>query len=581
MVENKFLICNYWKMLTPIKQKLAADLAPLLGIDAVEIQSLLEMPKNLAHGHLSMPVFFLAKEKKMAPPKVAQEICAKLHQMSLPDVEKVEAVSGFVNFHLNDHKIFQNLVKLTTQNNTNKLGHSDIGSGKTVIIDYSSPNVAKPMHVGHLRATMIGQALRNLAESQGYKVVGLNHIGDWGTQFGKIILAYKLWHTEYDFKSEAFESLFKLYVRFHQEMDADPGLEARGAEEFLKLEKGDEENKKLWKYFIDISMADFEVNWKKLGVKHDLVRGESFYNDRLENVKARLTTANLLVESEGALVVDLTEEKMAPCLIAKSDGASLYATRDLASAFYRMEELKGDWNLYVVGNDQNLHFKQVFAVLKKMGFSWWEKCQHISFGMYRFKDMGKMSSRKGQIIRMSDLLAQSVDRVKTLMQTKNPNLENFDQVAEQVALGALVFNDLVTDRNRDVEFDWDKALSFEGDSGPYVQYVHVRCCSLLAKWGKPVTATVGPLQSDSEKILLKTLLKYEEVLTQSFRNFKPHILANYLLEVCSAFNQFYHAQRILDGETSQVESRLALVNIVRQVITGGLGVLNIQSPTKM
>jgi len=570
-------------MLTPIKQALAAELSPEMGIDEKKILSLFEIPKELSHGHLSVPVFLLAKEKKKAPPLIAKEISEKLLTKKNPILANVTPAGGYVNFHLDETVLLNSIY-----NEVSKaviIGGNQSAAGKTLLIDYSSPNVAKPMHVGHLRATMIGQALRNLAVTQGYKVVGLNHLGDWGVQFGKLMYAYQKWGSEYPFATEPFESLFKLYVRFHTEAETNPELEKEGSLVFHRLENGDTELLKLWKMFVDISMQDFDRLWARLGVKHELVRGESFYNDRLKPTEKLIEEKGLLVESQGAMVVNLDDEKMPPCLIRKSDGASLYATRDIASAIYRMEELKADLNLYVVGMDQTLHFKQVFSVLRRLGFSWWDKCHHISFGMYRFKDVGKMSSRKGQIIRLEDLLNRAVDIVKKLMHEKNSNLENFDQVAEQVAIGAIVFNDLVNDRVRDVDFDWDKALSFEGDSGPYLQYVHVRCESIIdkyrLKYSAALPAKLVALTSVEERELVKCLMRYEEVLQQSFAHFRPSILAGYLLDVAAAFNRFYHHHKIIGGDESLAPTRVALVHITQKVIASGLGVLNIAAPRAM
>ncbi|MCB0350742.1 MAG: arginine--tRNA ligase [Bdellovibrionales bacterium] len=587
-------------MLTPIKDNLARELAPELGLTVDKIYSLFEIPKELSHGHLSVPLFVLAKELKKAPPAIAKEMAQKLLTKNIAIVDRIDPVGGYLNIHIKDEYLF-NTIYQEVRTSGVQLGHSSVGSGKTVVIDYSSPNVAKPMHVGHLRASMIGQAIRNLAETQGYKVIGLNHLGDWGVQFGKLAYAYNMWGAEYPFESEPFESLFKLYVRFHEEAEKNPEIEKEGSLLFKKLEEGDPELLALWKRFVEISMKDFDRLWSRLGMKHDLVRGESFYNSRLKPTEALLEEKGLLVESQGAMVVNLDDEKMPPCLIRKSDGASLYATRDLASAIYRIEELKADVSLYVVGSDQALHFKQVFSVLRRMGYSWWDKCHHISFGMYRFKDVGKMSSRKGQIIRLEDLLNKAVEIVREVIREKNPNLPNFEAVAEQVAVGAIIFNDLVNDRVRDVDFNWEKALSFEGDSGPYLQYVHVRCMSILNKAGVSIEGAAGvsthasgtvngarklpdkviALKSDEERELIKTLMSYEMVLSEAYKNFKPNILATYLLELSSAFNKFYHKHRILGGEVEFESSRLALVYITKQVIKSGLGVLNIEAPDAM
>lgn len=573
-------------MLSPIKESLAHSLSIQLSRAQHEIFGLLEIPKDMSHGHLSLPVFFLSKEFKKAPPVIAKEIVHKLLTTGVPGVAHIEAVGGYVNFHLDNQKIFQSLYD-TLILQEDRLGYSKRGEGQCVLIEYSSPNVAKPMHVGHLRATMIGQAIRNLATSQGYKVIGLNHLGDWGSQFGKLIVAYKRWGKEYPFEEEPFESLFKLYVRFHAELETQPELEAEGALAFKKLENGDAEYHQLWQKFIEISMQDFRRLWDRLGVHHDLVRGESFYSDLIPAAEKRLQAKALLTESQGAMVVDLSDEKMPPCLIRKTDGATLYATRDIASILYRFEELKVDHNITVVGAEQLLHFKQVFSVIRRLGCHFWDKCHHVSFGLYRFKDMGKMSSRKGQIIRLEDILNKAVTRVRAVIQEKNPNLENSEEVAEKVAVGAIIFNDLVNDRVRDVEFDWEKALSFDGDSGPYLQYVYVRCRSLLKKSGHILShgekppLTMVDLKSEEEKNLIKTLLQYEHVLTDSYKHFKPNILCHYLLDVATKYNQVYQRHKILGGDPELLDSRLALVFCTQEVIRNGLKVLNIQTPSAM
>jgi arginyl-tRNA synthetase len=576
-------------MLTEIKSKIAraceSFFAEISCNSDFDLLSLFEIPKELAHGHLALPVFQLAKVKRKAPPLIAQELTEVLKSAQLNEVAAVQAVGGYVNITLKDSYVFQRLLEVV-ETEKDQLGSTKKYSGKTLIIDYSSPNVAKPMHIGHLRATVIGQALRNLAQTQGFQVIGVNHLGDWGSQFGKLCFAFEKWGKDFDFEKDAFESLYKLYVKFHEEAEKDPQMEAQGAAYFKRLEDGDPEMVKLWQKFIAISMADFDKNWRRLGVKHDLVRGESFYNDRMKPVEDELEAKGLLIESEGAMVVPMDEEGAPPCLIRKSDGASLYATRDLATAIYRMEELKADVNLYVVGSDQSLHFKQVFEVLRKMGKPWVKDCHHIGFGLVRFKDMGKISSRKGNIIRFSDVLDQAVQMVREVIKNKNPDLQGAEaeDVAEKVAVGAIIFNDLVNDRVKNVEFDWDRALSFEGDSGPYVQYVYVRCVGVLAKWGKTVPMQASALytpDTEEERALIRQLLIFPDVLSSAYKYYKPNLVANYMLDVCGLFNRFYHNHKILNGPEELKGSRLALVKATQAVIRQGLWALNMPVPEKM
>lgn len=576
-------------MLTNVRRETADFLSTVItshfslaSLTKEAIEGVLEVPKKLEHGHLAFPVFALAKSLKKAPPLIAKELAdvltAAVHPLSQAIVSYLPA-GGFLNITFKDDYLQKILIESVYADST-KVGYSKIGAGKTVVIDYSSPNVAKPMHVGHLRATVIGQAIRNLAVTQGYNVVGLNHLGDWGVQFGKLAWAFMEWGSQYDFKGKPFESLYSLYVRFHDEAEKDKDMDAKGSAVFRKLEQGDEQVTKIWKEFVEISMKEYGRMWGLMGVSHDLVRGESFYNNRLKAVETELEQKGLLVESEGAMVVNLGED-MPPCLIRKTDGASLYATRDLASAEYRHNELKADLNLYVVGVDQTLHFKQVFKVLELMGHEWAKDCHHIAFGMYRFKE-GKMSTRKGRTIFLEDVMSQAIEMVDKVIESKNPNLENRKLIAEQVGVGAIIFNDLAVDRVRDVEFDWDKALNFEGDSGPYVQYMHVRCLSLIRKFGKPVPKDFSmTLSTPEERELVRTLLNYQDTLTGAFTTFRPNILAQYMLELCAAFSRFYNKNRIL-GEAEDVQnSRMTLVEATRRVLQAGLITLNIQAPEAM
>lgn len=568
-------------MLTEIKKNLAREISPLISIEESVLSSAMESPKNSEHGHLSFPVFSLAKTLKKAPPLIAKELAEKIQGQLPESLEAVEPLSGFLNFKFKSSYLMA-AVENDILSAPEKIGQSDEGHGKKVVIDFSSPNVAKPMSIGHLRATVIGQAICNLAKSRGYEVVGLNHLGDWGTQFGKLAWAYSQWGSEYDFENKAFESLYALYVRFHNEADENKELDELGAAEFRKLEAGDKEVTRLWKWFVEISLKEYQRLWDLLGVKHELVRGESFYNDRLKPTEERLKAAGILKQSEGAMVVEMDDPKMPPCLITKSDGASLYATRDLASAIYRVEELKADVNLYVVGVDQTLHFRQVFEVLKKMGFDWWETCHHISFGMYRFKDMGRMSSRKGNIIVFEDVVSKAIEMVRTIIEEKNPELNNKDEVAVQVGVGAIIFNDLVNDRVKNVDFDWDRVLDFEGNSGPYVQYCNVRCKSLIRKSGEEVLQKFSaPLDSFEESQLMWSLLGFENVLAQAHKHYKPHLVATWLLDICRQFSSFYAKHPILNAEDDIRRSRLTLVQSTGLVIEKALEILNIQAPEEM
>lgn len=544
-----------------------------------KIREALERPKKQGQGHLSFPVFALSKELRRSPPEVAQQLASSVS--SPGRIRSVSSLSGFVNFEF-EPAYLQSLLLQSLGADKSKIGASDQHHGKTVVIDYSSPNIAKPMSIGHLRATVIGQAIRNLAESQGFKVIGINHLGDWGSQFGKLVHAYLSYGHEYDFKNQPFESLFKIYVRFHEEAENNPELEAKGAECFRKLESGDPEVTKIWNHFREISIQEYGRLYDLLGIKFELIQGEAFYNDKLEDAVERIRKAGILEESQGALVVNVGEGKP-PCIVRKSDGSSIYATRDIASAIFRKEVLKGDEILYVVGVDQNLHFEQVFKVLERMGYSWAQNCHHIAFGMYRFKDLGRMSTRKGNVIFMEDVLQRAIDEVANLMTDKITDPLERRKTAEVVGIGAIIFNDLKNDRQKNVDFDWGQVLNFEGDSGPYLQYVAVRCQSIERKLGGSIKLEMPKaLVSKEEENLVLTLLSLDETLTQAYRTYRPNVLASYLLDLSHCFNVFYHHHKVLQEPDQDLrQSRLALVKSTQMVLERGLSILGIKSPEQM
>lgn len=570
-------------MIQTAKTQIANLLSPLTQLPVEDLQKTLEKPKQFEHGHLAFPVFALAKTLRSAPPQIAGDLAAKVQEKiqsgSIPFLENVQAVGGFLNFTFKNSYLQGVLFESLKQA---RAGFSHAGQNKTVVIDYASPNVAKPMHVGHLRAAMVGRAIRNLAESQGYKVIGVNHLGDWGSQFGKLAWAYQEWGKEFTF-ANPMDDMVKLYVRFHDEAEKNPELEVKAAATFKKLEDGDTEIRRIWQMIVDFSLKDYDRLLNGLlKIQHDAVLGESFYTDKMDAVVDLLKKKGLLKESEGAQVVFFDEkENMPPCIIKKSDGASIYATRDLATAIYRHDVMKADELLYVVGQDQTLHFRQVFKVLEMMGFEWAKTCHHISFGLYRFKE-GKMSTRAGRVVLFEDVITQAIELVQKTIEEKNPGLENKDTVAKQVALGAVIFNDLVNDRVKNVEFDWDRILSVEGDSGPYVQYTVVRCKSILRKYGKaaPATASIEMAHEEERKLVFQ-LLQFEDILSGAYKQYRPNILAQYLLEVCGSFSHFYHKCRII-GEASEVEaSRIALVAATEKVLIQGLAILNIEAPEAM
>jgi len=545
---------------------------------------LLEQPRRAEHGHLAWPLFNIAKKQKTKPQQLALELSQQINE-SLPSfLKSCEPLSGFVNFSFPEDYIQKHLKTFMNQENLlQKLPNKEHW-----VLDFASPNVAKYMNIGHLRATVLGQALVNLAKAFGLKVTAINHLGDWGSQFGKLLWAYKKWGTEYDFKNKAFESLVKLYVRFHDEADLKAIESAR--EMFKKLEEGDEDLKKLWQFFVDLSLENYSHYWKLFNVKHDLVLGESFYVPFVKDLKKRLNQHNLLKESEGAEVVFL-EDNEVPCLISKSDGASTYSARDLCSMIYRFEKLEADRNIYITGSDQLLHFKQIFEVMKKLEPRW-DNC-HLSFGMYRFAGEGKMSTRKGKAVYIEEIVQQAIDRVKKIIKERELSQRSAlsleekacQEIAEQVGVGALIFNDLMQDRIKDVDFNWNKVLDFEGNSGPFVQYSLVRARSLLKKSNFPEDFSTknqvfsSAFEEKEEIQLAWLLLQFESVCFESLKKLKPHLLARYLLGLSKEFNRFYNSKKILGH--SREKDLLQLTQITARVLDFGLKILNIARPTAM
>ena len=556
-----------------IKKHLAKTLASITNLNEDKILSLIEKPKKRSWGLFSFPVFSLSRE----PHQKAKELCEKINQSpQCSFIKKAGSIGGFVNFHFKD----EYLLKTFNEFFENPDFFSKTKNKEVIVVDYSSPNAAKFMNVGHLRATAIGQAVVNTARAFGHKVIALNHLGDWGTQFGKLITAYKKWGRG---KKITLPLLADLYVRFHQEAKTNDSLNESARLAFKKMEQRDPEITKLWSLFVEVSIKEYNKLWKKLNTRHDLMRGESFYADKTKNVEKVLTKKNLLKESEGAKVVFL--DPLPPCLIQKKDGASTYAARDLASIFYRFEVLKADKNIYTAGVDHTLHFNQLKKVLDKINKQWAENTCHLSFGMYRFKGQGKLSSRHGKTVRLADMIQEASQRALKIIKEKNPALKNKEATAEKIACGALIFNDLMNDRIKDVDFSWDRMLDFEGDSGPFVQYCHARSASLLKKAGaenlnSKIELKIKPQDLEPiEREWIEKLLEFETAGEASFRQFKPHILAVYLLDICHVFSRFYSKKRII-GSPKQADL-IQLTRAVKAVLKKGLDLLNIESPSAM
>jgi arginyl-tRNA synthetase len=561
------------------KQELSTILHELLNekMSVKEIELMIEKPKNQEHGDLAFPCFTLAKLKRKSPNLIAEELSEKIHS---PIFEKVEVVGAYLNIFLNKKTASEKVVNdIITQKGT--YGALDFGNGGAVTIDMSSPNIAKPFSMGHLRSTVIGNSLSLIFEKCGYKPIKINHLGDWGTQFGKLITAYQLWGNAEKVKQNPIKELLTLYIKFHEEAESDPALEDQGRSWFKKLEDGDETALKLWKWFRDESLKEFSRIYELMNVEFDSYAGEAFYNDKMDRVVKLLEEQHLLIESEQAQVVSLNEEQLPPCLIKKSDGATLYATRDLAAALYRQEEYQFVQSLYVVGHEQSLHFKQLIAVLAKMGYDWSKQMHHIPFGMM-LKDGKKMSTRKGKVVLLEEVLNESIAMARHNIEEKNPNLPNKDNVAKQVGVGAVIFHDLKNNRMNDIEFSLEEMLRFEGETGPYVQYTYARACSILRKaTGNKEFALASYTNTwEKEWKVTSLLMEFSPAIKRACLNFDPSQVAKYIIDLAQAFNKYYADVKILE-DCAEQQARLALVYSVTEVLKEGLRLLGLEAPSEM
>ncbi|MBS4194239.1 arginine--tRNA ligase [Lederbergia citri] len=555
-------------------EQITASLNEALTLD--DVIQLIEKPKFEDQGDLAFPCFTLAKQLRNAPAKIAHEVASKINH---PFFEKVEANGPYVNCFLNKNLASQMILQSLLQVG-NDYGSLDTGKGKTITIDFSSPNIAKPFSMGHLRSTVIGNALALIAEKCGYKAVRINHLGDWGTQFGKLIVAYNHWGHEEKVKNEPIKELLSLYVKFHEKAETDPSLEDEARMWFKRLEEGDIEAQNLWKWFRDESLHEFTKIYSLLGVHFDSYHGEAFYNNKMDKTIQLISNKGLLTPSEGAQVVELKEFDFPPCLIMKKDGASLYATRDLTAALYRKETYQFEKALYVVGQEQSLHFKQIFLVLEKMGYSWAKEMIHIPFG-FILKDGKKMSTRKGKVVLLEEVIIEAIQMAKKNIEEKNPNLLKKEEVANIVGVGAIIFHDLKNERQNNIEFSLEDMLKFEGTTGPYVQYTHARACSILRKanFNSLNTDPIG-LNDDYSWPIVKLLMQFPAVIEKSFEYFEPSIIAKYLLDISKEFNKYYSHVKILSNEAG-IESRLALVKSTTIILKEGLRLLGLKAPEEM
>ena len=559
------------------KELIASELAKVIdSLDQDAILNLLEQPKTSDLGDIAFPAFSLAKVERKAPQAIAADIAEKIDQSAF---EKVVATGPYVNFFLDKSKISDQVIKSVIEAGAD-YGQQDEGHGQNITIDLSSPNIAKPFSVGHLRSTVIGDALSNIFRKMGYNTIKINHLGDWGKQFGLLMVAYKKWGSKEAVEANPIDELLKLYVRINAEIENDPELDEEGRKWFKKLEDGDPEATELWQWFRDESLVEFNRIYKLLGVEFDSLNGEAFYNDKMDEGVQILEDKGLLKESKGASIVELDDVNLPPAMIKKSDGATLYITRDIATAIYRARTYNFVKNIYAVGQEQSNHFRQLKAVLKKMGFDWSDDMVHVDFGLVT-KNRQKLSTRKGNIILLEPTLQEAISRAKAQIEEKNPELENKEEVAHAVGVGAVKFYDLKTDRRNGYDFDLEAMVSFEGETGPYVQYAYARIQSILRKANfTPSTDATYSLNDPESWEIIKLLQDFSRVVKRAAENYDPSLIAKYAINLAQAFNKYYAHTRILD-ESPERESRLALSYSTAVVLKEALRLLGVDAPEKM
>ena len=565
------------------KENIAQKISEVTNIEKEELKTYIEIPPNSDLGDYAFPCFKLAKSLRKAPPVIASEIKEAI-KLDDGSIEKIEIVGGYLNIYINKASLAETVLKEVAQKQE-KYGSSNIGMGKNVVIDYSAPNIAKPFHIGHLRSTVIGGALYKISNFLGYNSVGINYLGDWGLQFGKVMAGYDMWKDEYDFSQSEIQAILKIYVRFCQEEKEKPELTELAREYFKRLEDGEEKEVETWKWIRRISLENYQKTYNLLNSKFDSYNGESYYNDKMDAVVDELREKGLLKESEGAQVVDLSEYDMPPCIIITSAGTTIYATRDLASLKDRINKYDFDKAIYVVGNEQRLHFKQVFKVLELMGYpEYARKCEHVPFGLVVDKDGEKIGSRKGNSIFLEDILKEAIQKVEKIIDEKNPGLEDKGEVARKVGVGAIIFNDLSNSRIKDEIFDWDMLLNFQGETGPYIQYIYVRTRSLLEKAGYvPDLENINfsKLQEKEAVETLKLLYRFNEFVTLAADKNEPSIISRYLIDVAQNFSTFYNEHKIITEDKTVQDARLALTYAVGTVLKSGVTLLGMEMPNKM
>lgn len=554
------------------------------GLQREEVKRAIEIPTDSKMGDYAFPCFKLAKVFRKSPQLIAEDIAEKLSDDDI--FSKVEQVNAYVNMFINFERIAEETIGSVIKSG-DKYGESNIGNNKTIIVEFSSPNIAKPFHIGHIRSTVIGNSIYKLYEKIGYKVVRINHLGDYGTQFGKLIVAYRRWGSEDELIKEPIKSLLGWYTKFHEEAEKNPELNDEARKAFANLEHGSIEEKRLWEIFRKYSLEEFERVYKLLGIKFDSYAGESFYTDKMPKIIEELKDKGLLIKSQGAEIVDLEEYDLGACMIEKSDGTSLYATRDIAAAIYRKNHYDFDKCIYVVASQQNLHFKQWKKVLELMGYEWQKDCIHVPFGLVMLED-GAMSTREGRVVFLEDVLNQAISKTKEIIDEKNPDAPNVEEISKQVGVGAVVFNELSNNRIKDYTFSWDHVLNFDGETGPYVQYTYARASSVIRNASandmdkvRNCNIECKYINSDSAKNLIKLIYRIPEVIIDSAYKDEPSILTRHTIDVAQAFNKFYHDEHILVDDEYERCAKLALVETSRIAIANCLKLIGIEAPERM
>ena len=564
------------------KELIAKNLSEATGTNKEDLINYIEIPKDIKNGDYSFPCFRLAKELKKSPQIIANEIKEKI-KIDEETIQKLDIVGGYLNFYVNHKTLTKEVLEQLSKEEFSK---SDFGKGKNIVIDYSAPNIAKPFHIGHLRSTVIGAALYNIYKELGFNTIGINHLGDYGTQFGKLIEGYKLWGNEYNIEEDPINGLTKIYIRINELCKKDEKVLEKCRDNFKLLEEKDEYCTKLWEKFRDLSLKEFKKVYDLLGSKFDSWNGEAFYSDKMQEVVQILEKSGKLKESQGAKIIDLEDKGIdTPCIIIKSNGSTTYATRDLAAILYRARTYDFDKAIYVTSYEQTLHFKQVFEVAKLLGIDekYIKGLEHVSFGMVLLPT-GKMSTREGNVIKLEDLLNEAIQRAKVIIEQKNPELENKDEIAQKVGIGAVIFNDLANSRIKDEIFDWDQILNFQGETGPYVQYTYVRTKSVLEKAGYIPDRTeinIEYLLDEYSQNILKLIYNFEDVLKQVTFKEEPSILSRYLLELAKAYSNFYNENKILVENKEIQDARIYLTFIVGKVLKKGAELLGMTMPEKM